>query len=316
MSYLRFIPVVLIVLFLSSCTAYQRFTVEEQAKAKIPENTRGIGVVNNINSLGSDRPQSQSVEQTRRERGEAASAMATNGVFNSILTHRGRAKVIDTDSIFNTNLGLDWSYIDSIREFDSLDVIIELVDFDASMSLGTAPLALITGQPGSQRLKGTLGVNIYIIDSVQFLGEFTVKNAVDVPMSGNLIDVDNDVRRKREAYELVGYNMGFASAELMYSHRIDVNRKYYTSGSPGAKAAKKMMNQRNWTAAETELLKTADDGKPTPRGRTLYNLAVVYEAQGNIDKAIEYAERSAYECSNLHAKSYLNELLKRRGDIE
>lgn len=316
MKFLRLLTIALVALSMTSCTAYHDITIQEEAKAEISDSVRVVGIVNNITSSNGNKVQSAKLEREQEARNEEASGMATNGAFNSVLAQKRGAIVLSNDSIRDNNLGLDWVVLDSISQADSVDILVELTDFDATILMGTAVISVITNQPGTQKLKGSLGVNIFDVTNHKLIGEYKVENEIDIPFSGNLLDVDNDVRRKREAFQLVGYNLGYAGSELMRSHQVNVKRMYYVAGSPSVKAAKKMMQRKNWAAAEVILLKNVDDGKTGPRGRGLYNLAVIKEAQGDLDKAIEYCERSAFECMNNSAKLYLDKLELRKGIVE
>lgn len=313
MNIQRFIPVLLIALTVSSCTSIQTFMVDDQAKVKLPENVQRIGIVNNILVLNKEREDLTTVERRQRDRIQNASNMATNGAFNSIIRHSGRTKILSNDSIRNNYLGLDWHIIDSIAQQDSIDVLIEFTQFETTMTIGTVVLSKMVNVPASQKLKGSLLVNFYDVKARKIIAELPVKNEIDVAVSGDLVNMEMDMRRKDAAFEQIGYNLGFAGSELMYTQQLELKRVYYTSGSPTVVASKRMMERRNWTAAEAILLQNIDDGKHKVRGRALYNLAVVKEAQGDLVKAIEYAERSAFECMNARAKSYLNELELRRG---
>jgi hypothetical protein len=76
-----------------------------------------------------------------------------------------------------------------------------------------------------------------------------------------------------------------------------------------------MIYKGNWDIAEKQLLQDVEHPKEKVRGRTLYNLALIKEGQGEVDVAIEYAERAALAGDKL-ANEYLVKLRGRKRDLE
>jgi hypothetical protein len=212
-------------------------------------------------------------------------------------------------------VGFDWDILDSLGRADSLDFFIELGSIEFKTG-GTGSLgALITGQSSQvrQKLNGLMYVSFYDLD-LHFVQELlTVKHDEEFPISLNPLEAKNNARSKRAAVERVGYQLGFKASELVFPHVVSVNRQYYKYGSKSINEVRRFIANRQWAEASAVLVLTMDDGKPSKRGKELFNMAMVQEAQGNLDQAIEFAERSAYNCKNTNAKIYLRKLQESAG---
>ena len=212
-------------------------------------------------------------------------------------------------------VGFDWDILDSLGRADTLDFFIELGSIE-SKTTGTGSIgSVITGQSrqARQKLNGLMYVSFYDLDS-HFIQELLiVKHNEEFPISLNPLEAKSNARSKTAGFERMGYQLGFKASELVFPHVITVNRQYFKYGSKSIISTLKLIMRRRWAEAEAILVLTMDDGKAGKRGKELLNMAFLQEVQGNLDKAIEYAERSAYNCKNSVAKSYLRKLQESAG---
>jgi hypothetical protein len=316
---LRLLTAIVIALSIVSCKSHYRISVDQPATIKIPKEAKLIGVINNVTQVNSPETVVGSILQGEQINGNVEAAnRAVDGVLNSLSRSNDvRGIVFESDSIRNDDGTLNWNFIDSIGRLQGIDAFVELNELRTVSPVGGTAVAVVTGQSRS-KLDGTLFVNIHVVTTGFNFERFSVDRSYNIPLStsGNPIDILGDVQKKREYYRKLGFNLGYQAAELIYAHRIWVNRMYFNKGSRALKAAKPMMKNGNWDIAEKQLLQDIDNGKLKARGRALYNLAVVKEGQGDIDKAIEYAERSALECYNKDANDYLVKLRQRKRIME
>lgn len=305
---------------LSSCKNHYRITVKEPAVIKLPEDTKVIGVINNVTRDNSPEEVIATMMGSQQLNGNVAAAeRAVDGVLRALGDSRSmRGQIFEIDSThFNTEGELNWTVLDSIARANGIDGFIELSEIRTVSPVGGMVLASATGQT-NHKLRGTLFINVHVVSSGVTHYRFSVNRSYNIPVSGstNIIDILNDVNRKKEYYRALGFNMGYDAGELVYPNWVWVGRMYYTRGTPAIKRAKDMLRHGNWDIAEKQLLMDEEYEKEGKRGRVLYNLALVKEAQGEIDLAILFAERASLECGNKEANEYLVKLRQRKRQME
>lgn len=307
----RLLPILLMAVLFTSCTAYIKVAIDEKAKASSSEGFQKVGVFNRTRQ---DPNQPGVSNKTIIENNNIAVDKSIDGAFNSMVRNNIWVKEYDMDSI-GMIVGFDWEILDSLGKVDTLDFFIELGNIEVRTT-GTGSLgALITGQSREvrQKLTGLMYVSFYDLDS-HFVQELLiVKHDEDFPISLNPLEAKNNARSKKAGLERMGYQLGFRASELVFPHVITVNRQYYKYGSKSINEVRRFIANRQWAAAAAVLVLTMDDGKAGKRGKELFNMAMVQEAQGNLDQAIEFAERSAYNCNNVNAKVYLRKLHESAG---
>lgn len=307
----RLLPMLLMAILFTSCTAYINVAINEKAKASSPEGFQRVGVFNRTTQ---DPNQPGVSNKIIVENNNTAVDKSIDGAFNSMVRNNIWVKEYDMDSI-GMIVGFDWEILDSLGRADTLDFFIELGNIEVRTTGAGSLGAIITGQSreARQKLTGLIYVSFYDLDS-HFVQELlTVKHNEDFPISLNPLEAKSNARSKKAGFERLGYQLGFRASELVFPHVITVNRQYYKYGSKSINEVRRLIANRQWAEAAAILVLTMDDGKPGKRGRELFNMAMVQEAQGNLDQAIEFAERSAYSCKNVNAKVYLRKLHESAG---
>lgn len=307
-------------LALSSCKNHYRISVKEPAVIKLPEDTKVIGVINNVTDENSPEKLIAMILGSEQLNGNVAAAeRAVDGVLRALSDSRTmRGQIFEIDSThFNSEGKLNWTVLDSIARVNGIDGFVELSEIRTVSPVGGTVLASATGQKNN-KLKGTLFINVHVVSSGVTHERFSVNRSYNVPVSGstNIIEILNDVNRKKEYYRALGFSMGYDAGELIYPNWVWVGRMYYTRGTPAIKRAKDMLKHGNWDIAEKQLLMDEEIDRVGKRGRVLYNLALVKEAQGEIDLAILFAERASLECGNKEANEYLVKLRQRKRQME
>jgi hypothetical protein len=319
MKFLKFIFAGTIALVSFSCKTSYRISVKEPAVIKVPDEVQVFGVINNVNDANSpDKIISTVLGQEQINGNVVASERAVDGVLRGLSNSETlRGEIIEGDSIFSEPGVLDWDYLDSIAVLRGIDGYIELSELKTMSPTGGTVLGNVNGQT-RQRLEGTIFVNVHLVESEQRFERYSAWARYNIPTSGstNIMDILNDMQRKREYYGKLGFTLGHEIGKMLYPNWVWVGRTYYTRGSRALKASKPMLKNGNWDIAEKQLLQDEHNGKLKKRGRVLYNLALAKEGQGDIDAAIMYAERSALECYNKEANKYLVKLRQRKRQME
>jgi hypothetical protein len=309
-----------LVLTLFSCKNAYRITVKEPAAIPLPAETTVIGVINNVTTDNSPEKVITSILSSQSINGNVeASERAVDGVLRALSNSRDlRGEVFEIDSShIDAEGNLNWTIIDSIAQDRGIHGFVELNEIRSVSPVGGTVLANASGQTRN-RLNGSLIINVHEVASGKNHERFSVSHVYNIPISGstNIIDILNDIQRKREYYRALGFQLGVKAGALIYPNWVWVNRKYFTRGTHAIKRAKHMLRQGNWKLAEQTLLQDEEYDKLSKRGRVLFNLALAKEGQGELDLAILYAERAAAECGNKLANEYLVTLRARKQKIE
>jgi hypothetical protein len=314
-----FILLLLVSIVLSSCKTRFRISVKEPAVVKIPDEVIHLGIVNNVTNENSpDKVIGQMLGSEQINGNVAAAERAMDGVLRALdNSNQLKGQTLDiSDSIRMEDGELNWAFIDSVCRTRNMQGLIELIEVRSVSPVGGTILANASGQR-SAKLQGSLIVNYHIAQTHESFERWRVNHTYNVPLSGNLsvIDVLGDMQRKREYYRALGFQLGYKAGRLIYPNWVWVNRTFYNKGSRNLKRAKPMISKGNWDIAEKQLLQDVEHPKEKIRGRTLYNLALIKEGQGEVDVAIEYAERAALAGDKL-ANEYLVKLRQRKRDLE
>lgn len=309
--------IVLIAFISVGCKSRFRITVKEPAVVDLPNDARSFGIINAVNEENSPEQKiAGAVLGTAQINGNVEAAeRAVAGALRALDQSNSLTgtKVPQIEGVYNADGSVNWSMLDSIAEKEGFDGFIELSKMETQSPVGGTVLANASGQ-NNMRLDGSMYINTYIIKDHVAIEQYKVFHRYNIPTSGStsVINILNDSKRKTEYFKALGFQLGYKAASLLYPNWKWVNRTYFNKGSRILKRAKPMIREGNWDIAEEQLEMGLNAKSDRVRGRVLYNLALVNEGQGELDKAIEYAKESALACGNKLANEYLNTLKDRK----
>ncbi len=309
-----------LLLTVSSCKNSYRITVKEPAVIPLPSETKVIGVINNVTDVNSPQKPIAAILNSAELNGNVAAAeRAVDGMLRALTNSRDmRGEIFEIDSThFDASGELNWTILDSLAEERGIDGFVELNEIRTVSPVGGTLLASATGQTRS-RLKGTVFINVHVVATGENFERFSATRTYNIPTSGstNIIDLLNDLQRRREFYRALGFQLGFEVGSMIYPNWVWVGRKYFTRGTPAVKNARHMLREGNWDLAERTLLQDEEYHKRGKRARVLFNLALANEGQGELDNAILYAERAAAEGGSKLANEYLMILQDRKRQLD
>lgn len=310
---------ILLVILVASCKTSFRISTIQPAMVRLPKEVKMLGIVNFVNSHNSPEQQLADVVLGGQQMNGnvAAAERAVDGIVLALNASRDvRGEIVPMDRALNSEGELNWDFLNAYAQERHLDGFLIMNELHSVSPIGGTVIGNVIGQ-SSSRLEGILHYEIRTVSNQRLEG-LSCRYVHNIPLSGttNILDILNDVARKREAYRSMGYELGRLTGNQMIPNWIWVDRDFYNKGSKALKAAKPMIRAGNWDIAEKQLLQDADHYKNKVRGRVLYNLALVKEGQGYIDEAIKYAEMAALECYNKHANDYLVKLRWRQTQLE
>jgi len=253
--------------------------------------------------------------ETRKIDKNGANA-CVNGLFDKLAQNNRfeNIKLLDSTGITNPTVGvmpsqLDWPTVTKLCEKYQVDLlfVLEHFDSDTRVDYSTVPVQIRTplgDVPGIEhRAKATttleLGWRIY--DPIQ-------KTIFDVfPMRERVISVGQGINPAKAIAALTNINdlvkqtsnrLGRQYALRVLPYYPRVRREYFVAGSYSLKIGKRKAQTGNWDGAEQVWLEETSSDKRKAAGRACYNMAIISEINGDIHKALEWAQKS-YEDYNI-----------------
>ncbi len=230
-----------------------------------------------------------------------------------------------TPTVFASQLS--WDVVQQICDEYQADALfsLELFDTDSKISYAAIPVKANTplGNIPVVEHRATMltlvktGWRIYDPLSKNILDEFAV--AKDISYSGrgiNPVVAANAIIGRKEAVKEVGQRSGQAYAFRIVPAWIRVSRDYYIRGNDNFIIAKRRAQTGQWNSAASLWQQDVNHHKPKIASRACYNMAIINEINGNLDKAIEWAQKSYTDYNNKLALRYVNMLRKRKFDNE
>lgn len=261
----------------------------------------------------------------------AGAASSVQGLYDE-LTRNGRfneIKKID-DKLYSFGAGvfpnaLAWDSVENICRLSNTDILISLELFDAQTQIAYAsnPSNIKIGNTNIPMVNHNVNIatdvksgwRIYDPATRLILDEFVVGRSLNFASSGiNPLDAVAALANRREAVKDAGNKSGGIYATRVLPYWISVYRDYFVKGSDNFKTAQRKAQSGNWDGAAAIWKKESASSDIKLAGRGCYNMAIISEINGDLDGAMQWAQRS-YEDYNIKmALTYLNILRSRKNN--
>jgi hypothetical protein len=314
-------------------TNLMSLSVLEPAPVSIPPNIKKVAVVNR--SQASDATKTidaihKALSLETNDLQTAGANASIQGLTDELMKNNRFTEVKPLNGIQLRSFGagvfpsaLLWDSVEKICRESNTDALFSLELFDTesklnyaasptNVNIGLATLSAI-GQHVNMTTFVKTGWRIYDPSTRNILDEYII--ARDISFSGSGIDpavAASALIGRKEAVKQVGSKAGEAYACRIVPYWIRVSRDYFVSGDGNFKTARRKAQSGNWDGAaqiwqeETK----SSDGKLA--GRACYNMAIISEINGDLDGAIQWAQKS-YENYNIRlALHYVNILRNRK----
>lgn len=328
----------LIFSLLTGCMRSTSLTVLQPAQMKVPEHIAKVAVVdrskpsngwlNVLEGLFTG----EAIGQDRQSRQEAVQGLT------SALTRTPRFQVVSTGvemtgSKAGVNLPppLDWKEVERICGDFSADAVAAIESFDTDNGINTRRVDerkkdkngkeyTETHYESRQRTGVRIGWRLYDPKARVILDEFTTDDYLERSASGKterqaVSNLPSQVSVTRD----VAYNVGLEYGARIAPMYVQVARQYYAK----AKGFKTQMQQAtraaqggNWERAAgiwKNVAERAGDNRKAA-GRAAYNMAVAAEVKGNLDIALDWAQKAWTDYGNKKARNYINTIRQRQND--
>lgn len=326
--------IIILGLLISSCkTNLVYMSVMEPAPVFLSNSIKKIGIINR--SLPTEKTKkSDDLEKILSLEGkdlDKESAEATvSGVQDELLKNNRFAEIkkINRDDLKTTGSGvfpasLDWKIVEKICNDNQVDALfsLEMFDTDAKLSYKinnitiSTPLGNVPGIEHEASLQTLIKTGWRIYDPVghTIVDEYPMSESITTFGKGiNPVTALRAITGRKDAVKNTSSKMGQDYAVRIIPYWIRVTRDYYVKGSNNFKTAKRRAQTGNWDGAAELWLKETTSNSSKAADRACYNMAIINEINGNLDKAIEWAQKSYEDYNNKLALHYVNILKNRR----
>jgi hypothetical protein len=333
------LPALLLLVGLSSCMRNTSLQVLQPAQLTVPEHINTVAVVdrskpsngwlNVLEGLFTG----EAIGQDRRSRLEAVSGLT------DALTRTPRFQVKNTGiEMTGSKAGgnmprpLEWDEVEKICRDYGTDAVVAIESFDTDNNASTTKqLTKRKDKNGKeytdvsydarQRTSVRIGWRTYDPKRKIIFDEYVTDDYLERNASGNterraLDNLPSQVSVTRDVAFNVGIEYGARIAPLY----VNISRSYFAK----AKGYKTLMKQaarhfenRNMEQATNMWKKViAQAGKTNKKaaGRAAYNMAVAAEVSGNLELALDWAQKAWSEYGNKKAREYVHVIKQRQND--
>lgn len=329
------LPVALLPLIFCACssTNLMSLSVKEPAPVILPPSVKTIGVINR--SLPAKNAKViDAVDKIFTLEGanldKEGSAASLSGLTHELSTNDRFAdvKLIDVPtpgnnlpSAFPTPLA--WDFVSNVCRENNLDLLFSLELFDTDSKINYAvhttylntPLGRVPAveQEANMQTMVKTGWRIYDPSARVMLDEFAIAREIGYTGRGiNPVAAAGALIGRKEAVKEVGNRAGEAYATRILPYWIRVSRDYYIRGNSTFKIATRKARTGNWSQAGELWHQETNNSKRKVAGRACYNMAIISEIDGNLDQAIEWAQKAYENYNNRLALRYVQVLRDRK----
>jgi len=330
----HFSSILLIALTLISCKTQQLYlNVIEPAPVTIPAYLKSVGVINR--SIPTD--ETRNLDLLDKILSLEGVDLDKNGAMESIrgltdeLLNNTRFVEVKTlnDNDFRTSAltgfptPLTWEIVDQICSESKTDALFALEKFDTDSHLNYStrkvdiktPFGTVPGiehQADMETIVKT-GWRIYDPTAKLILDEFVYNESVVFSGRGiNPLLAASALVGRKDAVNEVSNKAGHGYALRIIPYRLRVMRDYYVKGTDNFKVAKRKAQVGKWDDAGLLWEKETANSSLKIAGRACYNMAIINEINGNLDTALEWAQKAYEDYNNKLAVRYVRILENRR----
>lgn len=321
-----------LLLTLASCSTMNvTLTVLEPAQINVPRGIRSLAVVNR--SLPAKEEKVKNVlEGVITGEGlfadRAGSFECVRGVADGLVSSPRFTVVVPPENELKGTgtrqfpAPLDWNTVERICRQNQTDALLSLEVFDSN-NLYSDRKEQRTRKENDREVKYEVTITHVRsnIESGWRIYDPANRQIIDESIFTDYREWEAEGRSHKEALvnlppqnEIVkqaGYFAGTQYARRISPSWIHTGREMYKKGNDDMKYAKRLAQTNRWEEAADVWRKYTDDPDSKLAGRACYNMALAAEIAGNLQEAIEWAEKSYVRYNNKKAREY-SYILKNR----
>jgi hypothetical protein len=332
-TYLIFVSV----LFAASCTRTVYVPVQKPSAVYVGNHIQKVAIINRSIPANKDAAMATGVlTGSLPALNKEASQNAIEGLFRS-LQNSNRYEVVRTsEELTTTSLWgnwaphLSWVEIESLCKKYSVDAVILLEAFDSNFLVTNGTRSVKKKDSAGKEILTTevyvegvatvkLGFRMYDPQRKEITDEYMFNHVKRWEKTGNVIQlIIGSLIENHQAVNETAYNSGSVYATRISPTWLRVNREFYTKGRGNSdfKMGVRRATVNNWSGAMEAWHKSVNSSKRKTAGRSAYNLALMYEIQGDLVTAREWAQKAYVDYGIKKGRNYSNVLQRRIRDAE
>ncbi|WP_072994939.1 DUF6340 family protein [Pseudozobellia thermophila] len=319
----------------ASCTSTSTLTmgVLEPARISVPSNVTKVGLINRSIPSAGNKTVDQidrilSLEGLNLDREGAESAIT--GLYDELSAYNRFENVVIIEDIEIQRKGLGvfpaalgWEAVQQICDEFDVDVLLSLEFYDTDTK-ATYESTMVT-VPNNLGIKATIpghkvtlnteiknGWRVYDPRQKYILDEYVENNRIASVGEGvNPIKAVEAIIGRKEAVLQTSNNLGNRYGRNLMPLRKRVTREYFVRGTDNFKIAQRRAQTGDWEGAAQLWEKEVRNPDAKIAGRACYNMAIINEINGDLEKAMEWASKSYADYEITNALKYVN-ILKYR----
>jgi tetratricopeptide (TPR) repeat protein len=325
----------LILFSLSSCSSTNLvfISVLKPAPVTLSPNIKNAGIVNRsivkdknkaldiVDKVLSIEGDSLDTQAAREETIGLADELIKNNRFSNVTVFNNIDLRAAVPGQFSAPLA--WDIVGKICEEKKVDAlfVLELFDTDSKVSYAAVPVSIKTplgNIPGIEHHANMLmtvktGWRIYDPSQRIILDEYSLTKDLTLTGKGiNPVAAASAIMNRKEALKDLSNKTGHEYALRLIPYWIRVSREYYVKGTDNFTIGKRKALTGNWQGAAELWKKETTSSSSKIAGRACYNMAIICEINGELDTAIEWAQKSYENYGNRLALKYVNILKNRK----
>jgi hypothetical protein len=218
---------------------------------------------------------------------------------------------------------LSWDSVEKYCDENNADALfcLELfdthssIDYSVNKTTAKTPLGNIPliEQQANMRTIVNAGWRIYDVREKNILDQVAISRNIMYHSRGiNPLLAARALIERKEAVKEVGNMAGHAYAFRLIPLWKRVTRDYYVRGNDNFKIGTRKARTGNWDGAAKLWQAETNNPKSKIAGRACYNMAIISEINGDLDTAIDWAQKSYENYGIRLALSYVNILKNRK----
>lgn len=330
----KYIFIASLVIIVMSCKTNELYlNVTEPAPVTLSPDIKSVGVINRSKPNDATKKidnldKALTLEGVNLDKDGAEESI--KGLTDELLNNNRFTEVkalndIDfrTSSLVAFPAPLSWDIVIKICSETKTDALFSLEKFDTDTKVNYSskkadvktPLGNIPGLEHEVDVETIVktGWRIYDPASRQILDEYIYQESIVSTGRGiNPIYAISALTGRKEAVNEVSNKAGHGYAFRIIPYRLRVKRDYYVKGTSNFKIARRKAQMGKWDEAGELWKKDTDNSKMKIAGRAAYNMAILNEINGDLDSALQWAQKAYEDYNNKLAPEYVRILENRK----
>lgn len=329
----KFLLILIFSLFMLSCTRTVYVPVQRPAQVYVDQSVQRVALIDRSETERNAVNITEGIiTGTLPGLDEEAAQAAMNGLASSLQEYQ-RFQAVRTSEQLKSPVTLpgqwpsilDWNHVEQLcRKYD-VDGLLILEAFDSNFIVtdGSREVEKKEEEGRVRKVREyyaegvatvTLGFRFYHPASRTVIDEHRYSQNRKWEAKGNLLQLAmTNLIDHREAVMQVSAQSGSLYATRISPHWYRANRSFFTKGKKDANfdIGVRRATVNDWSGAMEAWERSANSSKRKTAGRSYYNLALMYEIQGDLETALTHAQKAYTDYGIKQARSYSN-ILRRR----